>query len=106
MELPRALRGFVPRLRRLANFCHVVRDERLPRRRCPVTPFTALYNTTGPAISLPLATSPEGLPIGMQFAARFADEATLLRLAGQLEQAQPWRDRRPPVHLASEKSAS
>ena len=71
------------------------------------TPFTALYNTTGqPAISLPLATSPEGLPIGMQFAGRFADEATLLRLAGQLEQAQPWKDRRPPVHIAGEKPAS
>lgn len=65
------------------------------------TPFTAVYNTTGqPAISLPLATSPAGLPIGMQFAGRFAGEATLLRLAAQLEQASPWRDRRPPVHLS------
>lgn len=66
------------------------------------TPFTSLYNTTGqPAISLPLSMSPDGLPIGMQLAGRFADEATLLRLAAQLEQARPWRDRRPPVHLAS-----
>ncbi len=37
-------------------------------------------------------------PIGIQFAARFGDEATLLRIAGQLEQAMPWSDRRPPVY--------
>ena len=40
----------------------------------------------------------DGLPIGIQFAARFGDEATLLRIAGQLEQAMPWSDRRPPVY--------
>ena len=48
--------------------------------------------------SLPLAMSDDGLPIGIQFAARFGDEATLLRIAGQLEQAMPWSDRRPPVY--------
>lgn len=70
------------------------------------TPFTSLYNTTGqPAVSLPLAHSPDGLPIGMQFAGRFAEEATLLRLARQLEQAQPWHDQRPPVHLARRAAA-
>ncbi len=61
-------------------------------------PFTNLFNTTGqPAISLPLGWSSQGLPIGMQFAGRFADEATLLSLAGQLEQACPWKDKRPSV---------
>jgi len=61
-------------------------------------PFTPLFNTTGqPAISLPLQHSPDGLPVGMQFAGRLNDEATLLRLAAQLEQARPWRGRRPPV---------
>jgi amidase len=60
------------------------------------TPFTAVYNTTGqPAVSLPLHVSPDGLPIGVQLVGRPADEATLVRLAAQLEQARPWRDRHP-----------
>ena len=59
--------------------------------------FTPPFNTTGqPSISLPLGTSSEGLPIGMMFTARYGDEATLLRVAAQLEEAMPWRDRRPP----------
>lgn len=64
-------------------------------------PYTALFNLTGqPAVSLPLAWSADGLPIGMQLAARMGDEATLLRLAAQLEVALPWRERRPAVHAA------
>lgn len=60
------------------------------------TPFTSVYNVTGcPAMSVPLAMSQSGLPVGIHFGARFGDEATLFRLAGQLEQAAPWRDRRP-----------
>ncbi len=60
-------------------------------------PNTQLANLTGqPALSLPLASSDEGLPLGIQFVARFGDEATLLRLGAQLEQAAPWAHRRPP----------
>ena len=60
-------------------------------------PYTAVFNVTGqPAMSVPLCWNGEGLPIGMQFAARFGDEATLFRLAGQLERAQPWFDKLPP----------
>lgn len=59
-------------------------------------PFTSIYNVTGrPAMSVPLATSRSGLPIGAHFGARYGEEATLFRLAGQLEQVAPWRDRRP-----------
>jgi Asp-tRNA(Asn)/Glu-tRNA(Gln) amidotransferase A subunit family amidase len=63
-----------------------------------VSPFSSTANVTGqPAMSVPLHWSSEGLPIGVMFAARFGDEATLFRLAGQLEQARPWAARRPPL---------
>lgn len=53
--------------------------------------FTNLYNATGqPAISLPLHRTTEGLPVGVQFAAHFGEEATLLQLAAQLEAEMPW----------------
>jgi len=62
------------------------------------TGFTQLLNASGhPSASLPMHWNADGLPIGVQATARFGDEATLFRLGAQLEQAQPWFDRRPPV---------
>jgi Asp-tRNA(Asn)/Glu-tRNA(Gln) amidotransferase A subunit family amidase len=62
------------------------------------SPFTALYNVTGqPAMSVPFGWTNGGLPVGVQIAGRFGDEATLLRLAAQLEEATGWRMPRPPV---------
>ena len=59
---------------------------------------TTIYNQTGqPSMSLPLHWNDDGLPIGMMFSAAYGNDALLLQLAGQLEQAAPWRDRRPPV---------
>jgi amidase len=59
-------------------------------------PYTPVFNVTGqPAMSVPLCWNEAGLPIGMHFVGRFGDEATLFRLAGQLERAQPWIDRVP-----------
>jgi amidase len=68
------------------------------RRQGQVFPYTPPFNASGqPSMSLPLAMSASGLPIGMMFTARYADEATLFRLAAQLEKEVPWKDRRPPV---------
>lgn len=61
-------------------------------------PFTPLINATGqPAMSVPLYWNRERLPIGSHFVGRFGDEATLFRLAAQLERARPWSERRPPI---------
>lgn len=57
-----------------------------------------MQNATGqPAINLPLHWNEMGLPVGVQFVGRFGDEATLLRLAAQIEKAAPWNDKHPAI---------
>lgn len=73
----------------------IAREEKLGQ-------FMSIYNVTGqPAISLPLAMHASGLPIGVQIAARPAEDHVLIGLGAALEQAMPWKDRRPEVHLAA-----
>ena len=69
-------------------------NERLFR----LIPFTPQFNVSGgPAASIPLHWTSDGLPVGIQFGADFGNEALLFRLAAQLEQAQPWKDKRPKL---------
>ncbi|HEY2752835.1 amidase [Phenylobacterium sp.] len=77
----------------------ILEDPKLVAERLfAFMPNTQAFNNTGqPAMTVPLAWSQGGLPIGLQFVARMGAEATLFRLAGQLEQARPWFDRAPPL---------
>jgi amidase len=61
-------------------------------------PLVVANITGNPAMSLPLWWNADGLPIGVHVLGRYGDEATLFRLAGQLEATRPWAHRRPPIH--------
>jgi len=80
-----------------------LRDPRYGRQRLvDLLKFTAQFNVTGqPAMSMPLHWTPSNLPVGIQFVGRAAGEFQLLSLGAQIEQAQPWAHRRPPVFATS-----
>ena len=73
--------------------------DRAIARAYDFAPYTPPFNVTGqPSASVPLHWTSEGLPLGTMITARPGDEKTVLRLAAQLEEAQPWFDRRAPTH--------
>ncbi len=91
MKLVSALR--LGKLLKASGIVHKLAEESLEK-----TPFTQLANLTGlPAMSVPLYWTEEGLPIGIQFIAKFGCENRLFRLAAQLEKARPWFNRVPEV---------
>jgi amidase len=64
--------------------------------------YLGVFNVTGqPSVTLPLWENEDGLPIGMQLAARFGEEGALVRISRDLEEACPWSDRRPAIHAAT-----
>jgi amidase len=76
-------------------------DTLIPELFAPPVQYTIPHNIMGtPAMSLPLAMHSTGVPIGVQIAAKPAAEHVVLQLAGQLEQAMPWKDRTPPLHVS------
>ncbi len=92
IKLPQKL-GTYSKMRKDVDYVAFMRENDSIRVHPPAA------NVTGqPAISLPLGWSRSGLPIGIQFMARFAEEDVLLRLASWLEKEMPWRDRIPPIH--------
>ncbi|QYK43231.1 MAG: amidase [Paracoccaceae bacterium] len=87
---------------RVGRFSHVTEDyvafRTGPQGIFAYSPFCAVFNASGqPAASVPLAMSAAGLPIGIHLAARFGDDETLIALCAELEQAQPWSQRLPPI---------
>ncbi len=87
---------------RIGRFSHA-RDDYVGYRMGPdgcfeYSPYTAAFNASGqPAMSVPLAWSSGGLPIGMHFAAAYGADEVLMALAGDLERARPWFERRPSL---------
>jgi amidase len=78
-----------------------VTAENLASAKCEPVQFTIPHNIMGtPAISLPLAMHSSGMPIGVQLAAAPAQDHVVLQLAHALEQAMPWKDRLPPLHVS------
>lgn len=78
-----------------------IRDDADPARdfenQKRFTPWTSAWNVTGmPSVSLPLHTTPDGLPVGVMLAGRPNEDHLLLALSAQVEEVAPWRDRHPP----------
>jgi amidase len=82
---------------KVGYFEEVSPEENFERQK-RFTPYTALYNVSGqPAVNVPLYWNADNLPIGIMLAAPMAQEATLISLSAQLEEARPWKTRHPPI---------
>ena len=81
-----------------AQAAGMVETDKMIEDNLSWAPYTQLANLTGrPAMTVPLHWTADGLPLGVQLVAPLRGEATLIRLASQLEAAHPWADRRPPL---------
>ena len=101
LDTPAALKPLVQgmlRTRTAGLLRHVGVVDKMINDNLGWVPFTQLANLTGrPAMSVPLHWTADGLPLGSQFVAPLGGEGILIRLAAQLEAAQPWFDRRPEL---------
>lgn len=101
LELPAAQRVLLRGVLKIGAGKALIKSgivDQLATENLKRTPFTQLSNLTGtPSMSVPLHWGAGGLPVGVQFVARFGEEAMLLRLATQLERERPWKDRRPTL---------
>src|SRR5262249_42039404 len=91
----------VPRLGEFSLQSNMTSDEFLQKPLACNQPLP-LCNLTGiPAISLPVLETKGGIPLGAHLIAPMGEDARLIRLSAQLEEAMPWRGRRPKVHVAN-----
>jgi amidase len=100
--LPRGAEALVPRVMTRLSLGGPLRAlgalDRAAQKAFSFIPYTPIFNASGqPSVSVPLSWTAAGMPVGLMFTARWGGEATLFRLAGQLEQSKPWGNRRPPV---------
>ncbi len=100
--LPRGAEALLSRALTVLSLGSVLRAlgalDRAANEAFSFIPYTPIFNASGqPSMSVPLSWTPSGMPIGLMFTGRWGDEVTLFGWPVSLEEARPWRDRRPPL---------